>query len=301
MRIVREWWGLLAVAVLPAADGCGSATDLQEAGGIAVVASTSGPEPDRNGYRVQLDGAEARSLGAEDSTVFEQVTPGSHALELRDVADNCLVRAGPSRSLSVTAGLVDRVAYQVTCTASATLRVVIRTAGAPADPDGYELVIPTRATRAIGINETVTMTGFGPGPLGVQLAGLAPGCAVQGTTGRLVTMVSGDTTELTFEVRCGPPPPGEGTILVTVRTQAVNAQIPNGYTLILDGTRATGVAATQTVTLAHVPVGLHSVKLSDVPSWCIAGSGGFPGANPVQVTVAADSATPVTFGVLCLG
>jgi len=302
MRSARGWGGkLLALAVLPAAGGCGSATDLPETGAIGVVVTTSGPEPDRNGYRVQLDGAEARSLGAVDSTLFEQVPPGSHTLELSDVADNCLVSGGAPRTLGVTAGVADRVGYEVTCTASATLRVVTRTAGGPADPDGYELVIPTRTTRPIGANETITMSGFGPGPLGLQLAGLAPGCTVQGTRGRLVTMVSGDTAEVTFEVQCALPPPGDGTLVVSVHTQAVNAAIPNGYTLTVDGGRATSVAASQTVTLEHVTAGRHSIRLTGVPAWCIAGSGGFPGANPVEVTVLSGSATTVTFGVLCLG
>jgi len=302
MRKNRAWcWRLLAAGCLGVVSGCGSATGLPETGEIAVVVATSGPEPDENGYRVQLDGADARSLSIDDSIVFEQVTPGSHALELSDVAGNCEVSGGAPRTLNVTAGLTDRVAFQVTCPASATLRVITRTAGQPADPDGYQLVIAARGTRTIGANETITMTRFGPGPLGVQLGGLAAGCSVEGTTDRLVTMVAGDTAEVTFQIECGPPPPGEGTLVVTVRTQVVNATLPSGYTLTLDGGRATSVAATQSVTLAHVPAGTHSVRLSGMPSWCIAGSGGFPGSNPVQVTVVADSVATVAFGVLCLG
>ena len=69
----------------------------------------------------------------------------------------------------------------------------------------------------------------------------------------------------------------------------------------LDGGRPTALAATQSVTLADVPAGVHSIELSGVPPWCIAGSGGFPGANPVQVSVAGGSVSTVTFGVLCLG
>jgi hypothetical protein len=291
---------VLLAAPVAAATGCGSATEPPVTGQIEVTVTTSGPEPDSNGYQVQVDGSERRVLGADDSTVYEQVRPGSHGIELTGVADNCAVTEGAIRSVTVVAGVTEHAAFQIACLATATLRILTQTMGVPLDHDGYQIVIPGRAARAIGANESITMTGLRPGTLGLQLTGLAPGCTVAGTLGRVVTLVAGDTADVKFSVTCIPPLP-EGSLVVTVRTQTVNAPTPSGYTLTLDGGRTTAVAATQSVTLAHVSAGVHSLKLSGMPPWCIAGSGGFPGSNPVQVRVVAGAVATVTFGVLCLG
>jgi hypothetical protein len=299
----RSMWCrvVLVAGSVAATTGCGSATDPPETGQIEVTVTTSGPEPDSNGYHVYLDGGDRRVLGADDSTAYEQVEPGSHGIELTSVAANCAVSEGATRSVTVAAGGTEHAAFQVACLATATLRVVTQTIGVPLDHDGYQILIPGRGTRPIGANESITMTGLRPGTLGMQLIGLAPGCGVPaGTLGRLVTLVAGDTAEVKYQVVCVPLSP-EGSIVVTVRTQTVNAPTPSGYTLTLDGGRTTSVAATQSVTLAHVSAGVHSLKLSGMPSWCVAGSGGFPGSNPVQIRVVAGAVATVAFGVLCLG
>jgi hypothetical protein len=304
MRINRMCWGVLLAAGSLQSSGCGSATDLPDTGEIRVAVTTSGPEPDGNGYRVQLDGTGGRSLGLEDSTVFEQVSPGSHGVALSDLADNCATGGESTRSLTVAAGATEHVAFQVTCTATAALRVITRSEGTPADPDGYQLLVPGRGKWPMGANESITMTGLRPGASDVELTDLVENCSVAGSQTRPVTLVAGDTIEVTFRVACSPSPgpSGGGTIIVTVRTQAVNAAMPTGYTLTLDGGRPTHVLATQSVTLTHVPAGRHWVKLTGAPSWCAAGAGGgFPGANPVSVSVAEGSVTTVAFGVLCLG
>ncbi len=295
-RVVRAAMSLVVIT------SCGNSADVPDTGEIRVTVATVGPEPDSNGYRVKLDGAGDRWLGPEDSTSFEGVGPGNHSVLLGDVADNCVAADGGPRDVTVSAGLAEHVAFRVTCTATAALRVMTRSEGAPADPDGYQLLVPGRGMRPIGANQSITMTGLRPGPVGIQLTDVAETCAVADTSLQKVVLLAGDTAEVTFRIACAASTPsGDGTIVVTVRTQAVNAPMPTGYTLTLDGGRPTSVAATQSVTLAHVGAGRHWVKLSGMPPWCIAGSGGFPGVNPVQVSVTDGSVTTVTFGVLCLG
>jgi hypothetical protein len=306
MRRTRAWQRIATAASIAALASCRSATDLPESGAIAVAVATTGPEPDRNGYRVVVDGSTSRTVGVEDSTSFEQLTPGSHAVELTDVADNCSVSGGAPRSITVVAGAIERVRFEIACAATGALRVVTHSRGSPADPDGYQLGVTGRGFRPIGADESIIMTGFLPGSVSVQLAGVAANCTVggAGTDARRVTVVASDTMQETFEVSCAalPPPPGDGSILVSVSTTVVNAPVPNGYTVTVDGTRPTSVAASGSVTLAHVLAGVHSVKLSGMPPWCGVGFGPFlPGLNPVPVPVTAGGVARVSFGVFCLG
>jgi hypothetical protein len=297
MRYARQLLALLAIGT---ALGCETATDLPEAGDIGVQVTTTGPEPDPDGYQVTVDSGSARSLGLRDSTLFQGLEPGPHAVELLGVAGNCAVRGATQRSATVTAGATATVGYEVACTATAGLRVLTTSDGTPADPDGYRLVVPGQGTVAIGTNETITIVGLTPGGLTLELTDLAATCAVADGSTRSVTLVAGDTAEAMFAVHCAPPLPGHGTIRVLVSTQAINAPTPSGYTITLDDTLSRNVAADDAIDFSNLSPGLHSVGLSGAPWYCAVG-GFFPGPNPVTVRVAADSASTVSFGVLCLG
>jgi hypothetical protein len=265
-----------------------------------VRVTTAGPEPDPNGYRVQVDAGAGRDLGIEDSTRFEGVPPGNHVVELTGLAANCSASEPGPRTATVSPGAAVGVTFHVTCAATAALRVATRSDGAPTDPDGYQLVVAGRGSRPIGGNQSITMTGFPVGSVTVALSGVAAGCAVAGGASRPVAMVAGDTAEVVFEVHCSPPAPGFGTVVVTVSTTVVNAPAPTNYTVTLDQGPGTPIGPSGTMTLEHVTAGAHSVRLSQIPSYCAVG-GFFPAPNPVSVTVAAGSVSQVRFGVLCIG
>lgn len=290
----------LLVVACSAGLGCDAATEVTAVGDIAVYVATTGLEPDADGYGVRVDGASVRGLSLEDSTVYRGLESGTHRVELIDVAANCGVRGEVMRSEPVTAGGTTTVRFEVVCTARAALRVVTRSDGTPADPNGYRLAVAGRGIRAIGANETITMAGLTQGPLGLDLTDVAATCAVSGGSHRLVTLVGGDTAEVDFTIHCAPPPPGYGTIYVSVNTTVVNAPVPNSYTITLDGAASQSVGANDTVILEHLSTGVHSVGLAGAPSWCAVG-GFFPGPNPQQVRVMPDSVSRVSFSVLCLG
>jgi hypothetical protein len=280
--------------------GCGTATEPPAAGDIGVYVGTTGPEPDLDGYRVRVDGGSVRGVGVEDSTLFRGLEPGTHAVELIDLAANCAVRGDVVRRATVTTGRTATVRFEVVCAATAVLRVATRSEGAPADPDGYQLVLSGRGTRRIGANETITMAGLPQGTLTLELTDLAATCAVPGGNARLVPLVGGDTAQVTFAVHCAPAEPGYGTVHVTVSTTVVNAPIPTGYRVTVDGGTSRSVGANDAIDFTGLSAGTHSVGLSGAPPWCAVG-GFFPGPNPVRVRVVADSVSRVAFAVLCLG
>jgi len=299
MRLSPSRRGLLLAACLDLVIGCGNSAGLPDSGEIRVTVATTGPEPDPNGYRVSVDGQGDRRLGLTDSTLFQGLEPGTHAIALLDLAGNCAVQGTGLRTASVTAGTTATVGFDVACGATAALRVVTTSQGTPADPDGYLLVLPGRGTRHIGANEAITVGGLPPGVLTPELIGLAATCAVPDGSTQRVTLTARDTAQVTFAVHCAPPPPAYGTIRVSVSTQVINTATPSGYTITLDGTTSRNVGANDAVSFEHLSVGWHSVGLSGAPAYCAVG-GFFPGPNPVSVKVAGDSTSAVSFGVLCL-
>ena len=238
-------------------------------------------------------------LGLTDSTLFQGLEPGTHAIALLDLAGNCAVQGADLRSASVTAGTVATVGFEVTCGATAALRVVTTSEGTPADPDGYQLVLPGRGTRPIGANETITIAGLPPGVLTLELTDLAATCTVPDGSTRRATLAARDTAQVRFAVHCAPPPPAYGTIQVFVSTQVINTPTPSGYTITLDGTTSRNVGANDAVSFERLTAGWHSVGLSGAPAYCAVG-GFFPGPNPVSVKVTGGSVSTVSFGVLCL-
>ena len=83
-------------------------------GAIQVTAATIGEEIDADGYTVQT-GNQSRGLGVNASTVFGELDPGDHSIELTGVHSNCNVAGDNPRSLTVTAGQTAQTTFDVAC------------------------------------------------------------------------------------------------------------------------------------------------------------------------------------------
>lgn len=84
-------------------------------GGVRVSATTGGADLDGNGYALTLDGLDAGHLDPTGNQTLAQVPGGSHVLALADVAANCTVSDGPSRTVTVAAGATADAIFAVTC------------------------------------------------------------------------------------------------------------------------------------------------------------------------------------------
>lgn len=106
---------LLAALVLAA---CDTATNPNE-GSIDVTATTSGDDVDANGYQVAV-GTFQQTLNINNDTVtFGGLTSGQiYTVTISDIAANCDLAGGASRSAPVVFGPPTVVAFSVTCEAS---------------------------------------------------------------------------------------------------------------------------------------------------------------------------------------
>lgn len=84
-----------------------------------------------------------------------------------------------------------------------TLEIMVSTSGSNLDDNGYLLVFNENTSQPVGINGGVTLTSFAVGAYQVELADVAPNCAVQGTSATQSFSVSaGTTTTVDFDVTC---------------------------------------------------------------------------------------------------
>jgi hypothetical protein len=265
---------------------CGAATGVVE-----VTVHTQGVDPDADGYLVSVDHVLPQRI--LDGTVgrFAPITGGVHVLQVDDVADNCLVSGGtPVRAISVATGApvrdTVRVAVSVACVARpGTVRVITSTSGT-VDADGYvvDFGLATLTLRPAA-NDTLAAN-LPAGTYDLRLSDVADHCQVTGELPSRVTIVTDDTAEVRFAVRCETL----AVLRVAAPTTGSNpdpvyiVQVDSGgYPLLRDSTLSLGVRP-----------GAHVVELTDIAGHCVVDS-----PNPVPVSAARGAVVDIVFLVTC--
>jgi YVTN family beta-propeller protein len=99
---------------------------------LRLTTTTTGGDPDVNGYTYALDGASPVAIGANTIVSIGGLAPGSHQLVVGDVASNCSVAGGTTRSVNLTSGAITDVQLAVTCVGtSPTIVATVPLSGGP--------------------------------------------------------------------------------------------------------------------------------------------------------------------------
>jgi WD40 repeat protein len=259
-------------------------------GALRVSASTSGSMPDPDGYAVSVDDGTSSPLGVNGTLTIDGVSAGAHSVRLTGVAANCVVGGGNPRAVTVRADAATDVTFPVTCTSQVgTLRVTASTTGSPIDPDGYGVALDGGSAQPITANGTLTLENVAAGPRSVELTGLAGNCSVAGNNPAVVTVTTGATTELAFDVSCAA---ANGSVRVHTQTSGSPVD-PDGYTVSLDGGAAQPIGVAASLLLSDLGVGSHSLQLGGLAANCSTTQ------NPRTVAVTAGATVETTFGVVC--
>lgn len=88
-------------------------------GSLEIKTSTTGSNPDADGYSVSIEGRPGQAIGANATLTLSNVAPGSHQVTLAGIAPNCTVAGDNPKGVTVTGSSVS-VEFSVTCTATAT-------------------------------------------------------------------------------------------------------------------------------------------------------------------------------------
>lgn len=108
-------------------------------GNLTVSVSTTGPDPDPNGYLVTLDGERTSRVDANGDTEFSNLAVGSHVVEMSDLADQCSAGGENPRAVTIRTGETTRTTFNLTCAESPSGRLVYAT-----DRDGNREVYTIR-------------------------------------------------------------------------------------------------------------------------------------------------------------
>jgi Tol biopolymer transport system component len=171
-------------------------------GGVVITTATSGPLPDVDGYTVSVDETDGVSMGVNDAITISDLPPGAHEITLGGLAENCSVASGQSQTVTVVAGQLSQVQFNVTCIVpTGSIVVATTTTGSSPDPDGYLVSLSGSESQPIGANSTLRLEGLTIGSHVVELSGHASNCNIDGENPRTVEVVPGTVT-VTFTVTC---------------------------------------------------------------------------------------------------
>src|SRR5205823_8065227 len=77
-----------------------------------------------SGYTVTVDGSQSQTIGTNSSVTFSSLAAGSHSVALTNVAGNCSVSGGTSRTATVPSGGTATVAYSRSCAPTSELQTL---------------------------------------------------------------------------------------------------------------------------------------------------------------------------------
>jgi hypothetical protein len=289
----RKWFQWLATValVLGIAGACKSdPSEPVTVGSIQANVTTTGSDPDPDGYTVLVDGAGGQAVGVNGSVVFSDVQQGDHQVSIQGLAANCSVSGSNPQTVSVVAGQTTQASIAVTCVALVgDLTITTTTTGSDPDADGYTYSVDGGTPAAIAVNDMVTVS-VAAGTRSVQLAGLAPNCTVTGSNPRSVNVPIGGAASADFVVTCSST---AGTLVITTSTTGTDPDA-DGYAVTVDGGAPQAIGSNAVLTLNGVTAGDRQVQLGGFASNCTVS-----GLNPRTVTVSPSSGVQTDFAITC--
>jgi galactose oxidase-like protein/Big-like domain-containing protein len=109
---------LLVCLAVNACGGGDSVVVPPGTGTLKITASTTGDEPDGDGYTVQLDAERAEVIGSAGALTRPGVAAGTHSVLLAGIAPNCTVAGDNPSTASVVEGETTSLIFAITCTSS---------------------------------------------------------------------------------------------------------------------------------------------------------------------------------------
>ncbi|HEX6407398.1 MAG TPA: Ig-like domain repeat protein, partial [Gemmatimonadales bacterium] len=86
-------------------------------GSIRVTTTTTGTNPDADGYQFAIDGGTAQHIDPSGAVTVPDIPTGGHRVVLSNVAANCSVAGGTSKNVTVAEGQTAEAAFAIDCPA----------------------------------------------------------------------------------------------------------------------------------------------------------------------------------------
>jgi hypothetical protein len=226
--------------------------------GVRITTTTTGLDLDTDGYRVEVDGIELRTLPS-NGTVLTRLDPGSRTIGLTGLMPNCAVDGPGSHTVTIGQAEVVPIEFAMVCTATSGVIKVVVTGNTGIM---YQATVDGASPFQVGTGAPAYVGGITAGDHLVSLT-VPANCSVRPnqqsvrvTAGSLIR----DTVEVSFSATACT---GSGTIRVGIRSSFYSL---GGFTpvkLTLDGTvHDLRVPDVQTVTrtFGGLSLGMHSLQ-----------------------------------------
>jgi YVTN family beta-propeller protein len=262
---------------------------------LILTTSTSGGDPDLDGYTYALDGDTPAPIGQNTSITVNGLAPGAHQLVIGGVAGNCTLAGGTTRSVNLTAGATVNVQLAVTCIGSSpTIVATVPLTGAP-----YGVAVSASGViYAAQIGSTTLARGS------LATKSFSGTVTVGSTPPHVVFNPAGTTAYATLQT-------GQGLAVVDVATNTLTTTVPltsDGFNLIVapDGLRvyvttANGtlyvVDATTNAVITTLAVGAAANGLAFSPDGTVL----YVSSRDAGTVVAVDPATNTVTRTYTLG
>ncbi|MFN2399004.1 MAG: hypothetical protein ABR543_10265 [Gemmatimonadaceae bacterium] len=180
-------------------------------GSIRVVTVTTGANLDPDGYSVYVDDSyyyyygPRQNVATNGSVTFADIGEGVHTVGLDGIAANCTLAPPNPRTVSVAFNATVEVTFAIQCSPVGSVQVTTTTTGVDLDPNGYTFTVQAANFGAgdnVPANGTVTVSGLLGGDYVVTIFGVAANCDIVSPNPRTVTVGTGSTTIVAFDVTC---------------------------------------------------------------------------------------------------
>ena len=104
---------------------CGSGEDTGPSGqvGLQLATTTTGTEPDDDGYTIVVDGSAHGTIGPNAHVTLTDIGPGDHTVELSQIQFNCATLGAFTRPVTLSESSGAAVDYDVQCDAQSRSRI----------------------------------------------------------------------------------------------------------------------------------------------------------------------------------
>ena len=209
-------------------------------GSLEVTVATTGTGLDPDGYTIVANSpavSVSRTVAINGTVTIGGLAPGTYQLSLGGVAFNCAVSGTYPSPITVPSGATATATFNVVCVAPGSIEVTTSTTGLDLDPNGYAATTTAGPGASVPTNGTVTISGIRAGDYQMSLGGVSMNCDVSGANPRTVSVPSGGTVAVTFDVSCATAP-----VLAIVTNGVINSIKSNGAGLLaLTGNTAVNV------------------------------------------------------------